>query len=215
MHGQAESSAFAQQFYESYIQALDAAIQNNNWALPNQIIAELAQYQRQYGGAIIPSVAKRDAELMLNRLHVFSRLSKYYSLLALLFLGLLFTSVFKPTIKLSIAKKTALGLFLACFAFHLIGLGLRWYVSGRAPWSNGYESMIYIAFTTALAGLIFGRKSLGSLAATSLLSGTLLMVAGLSWMDPEITPLVPVLKSYWLTIHVSLEAAGSYGFLML
>jgi ABC-type transport system involved in cytochrome c biogenesis permease subunit len=40
------------------------------------------------------------------------------------------------------------------------------------------------------------------------------MVAGLSWLDPEITPLVPVLKSYWLTIHVSLEA-GSYGFLML
>ena len=40
------------------------------------------------------------------------------------------------------------------------------------------------------------------------------MVAGLSFLDPEITPLVPVLKSYWLTIHVSLEA-GSYGFLML
>lgn len=40
------------------------------------------------------------------------------------------------------------------------------------------------------------------------------MVAGLSWLDPEITPLVPVLKSYWLTIHVSMEA-GSYGFLML
>jgi ABC-type transport system involved in cytochrome c biogenesis permease subunit len=40
------------------------------------------------------------------------------------------------------------------------------------------------------------------------------MVAGLSWLDPEITPLVPVLKSYWLTIHVSLEA-GSYGFLVL
>ena len=36
----------------------------------------------------------------------------------------------------------------------------------------------------------------------------------LSYLNPEITPLVPVLKSYWLTIHVSLEA-GSYGFLML
>jgi ABC-type transport system involved in cytochrome c biogenesis permease subunit len=52
------------------------------------------------------------------------------------------------------------------------------------------------------------------LAATSVLSATILMVAGLSWLDPEITPLVPVLKSYWLTIHVSM-IAGSYGFLML
>jgi ABC-type transport system involved in cytochrome c biogenesis permease subunit len=46
------------------------------------------------------------------------------------------------------------------------------------------------------------------------LAGTILFVSTLSFLDPEITPLVPVLKSYWLTIHVSLEA-GSYGFLML
>jgi ABC-type transport system involved in cytochrome c biogenesis permease subunit len=46
------------------------------------------------------------------------------------------------------------------------------------------------------------------------LAATILFVATLSFLDPEITPLVPVLKSYWLTIHVSLEA-GSYGFLML
>ena len=105
-------------------------------------------------------------------------------------------------------------LLAACFLLHTVGLGIRWYVSGRAPWSNGYESMIYIGFTTVLAGLIFTRKSLGGLTATSILASTILMVAGLSWLDPEITPLVPVLKSYWLTIHVSLEA-GSYGFLML
>lgn len=74
--------------------------------------------------------------------------------------------------------------------------------------------MIYIGFTTVLAGLIFTRKSLGGLTATAILASTILMVAGLSWLDPEITPLVPVLKSYWLTIHVSMEA-GSYGFLML
>lgn len=100
------------------------------------------------------------------------------------------------------------------FIFHTLGLGLRWYVSGRAPWSNGYESMIYIAWTTVLAGMLFTRKSLGGLAATMVLSATVLLVSSLSFLDPEITPLVPVLKSYWLTIHVSLEA-GSYGFLML
>jgi cytochrome c-type biogenesis protein CcsB len=100
------------------------------------------------------------------------------------------------------------------FIAHTTGLGIRWYVSGRAPWSNGYESMIYIGFTTVLAGLIFSRKSMGGMTATAILASTILMVAGLSWLDPEITPLVPVLRSYWLTIHVSMEA-GSYGFLML
>ena len=52
------------------------------------------------------------------------------------------------------------------------------------------------------------------MAATATLAATILLVASMSWLDPEITPLVPVLKSYWLTIHVSLEA-GSYGFLLL
>jgi len=110
--------------------------------------------------------------------------------------------------------RIAFGLLVACFRLHTAGLGIRWYVSGRAPWSNGYESMIYIGWTTLLAGLIFGRKSMGGLTATSILAATILMVASLSYLDPEITPLVPVLRSYWLTIHVSMEA-GSYGFLML
>lgn len=60
----------------------------------------------------------------------------------------------------------------------------------------------------------FSRKSIGGLTATCILAATILLVASMSWLDPEITPLVPVLKSYWLTIHVSMEA-GSYGFLML
>lgn len=206
--------SFARDFYAAYIPAVQAAIHENDWDTPNRMADKLSQYQKQNGGAIMPPEGKVKAELLLNRLDIFSRLGKGYALLGLLFLGLLFTSVFKPGVSLKMPAGITLGLFLLCFALHAFGLGLRWYVSGRAPWSNGYESMIYIAFTAVLAGVVFGRKSLGSLAATSILASTILMVAGLSWLDPEITPLVPVLKSYWLTIHVSMEA-GSYGFLML
>ena len=74
--------------------------------------------------------------------------------------------------------------------------------------------MIYIGWTSALAGLLFTRRSVGGMAATLVLSSTVLLIAHLSYLDPEITPLVPVLNSYWLTIHVSL-VAGSYGFLVL
>jgi cytochrome c-type biogenesis protein CcsB len=80
--------------------------------------------------------------------------------------------------------------------------------------SNGYESMLFISWVTMLAGFIFSRKSMLTLAATSVLAGMTLMVAHLSFMDPEITNLVPVLKSYWLTLHVSV-ITGSYGFLGL
>ena len=209
-----QEESYAERFYAAYLPTLQAAIGNGNYQLANRLLNELEQYQLQYGSAALPSPKQQKAELLLNKLNVFSRLGKVYGLMGLLFLILLFTSVFKPNWNLTTANKIAYGLFFMSFLLHLFGLGLRWYVSGRAPWSNGYESMIYIAFTTVLAGVIFGRKSLGGMTATNILASTILMVAGLSWMDPEITPLVPVLKSYWLTIHVSLEA-GSYGFLML
>ncbi len=178
------------------------------------MIGELDKYQQKYGGDILPSQGKIKAELLLNKLNVFNRLGKMYGLLSLVFLGLLFTGVFKPDINLKLAGKIAFGLLAFGFLMHSTGLGLRWYVSGRAPWSNGYESMVYIGWTTTLAGLIFARKTNGGLAATTVLAAVILMVAGMNWLDPEITPLVPVLKSYWLMIHVSLEA-GSYGFLAL
>ena len=109
----------------------------------------------------------------------------------------------------------ALGwLLLAGFFFHTIGLGLRWYIAGHSPMSNGYESMIFISWVTLLAGMIFSRKSAFALSATAVLASMTLMVAHLSFMDPEITNLVPVLKSYWLTLHVSV-ITGSYGFLGL
>ncbi|MEO1257380.1 MAG: cytochrome c biogenesis protein CcsA [Bacteroidota bacterium] len=213
-HQVSVTDPFVQKFYPAYIPTLQQAMMDEDWTLANQLLDELDQYQRENGAGILPSETKINAELLLNDLNVFSRLGKIYGLLGLFFLGLLFTSVFKPSLNLKWPSKITFGLFAFAFLLHLFGLALRWYVSGRAPWSNGYESMIYIAFTTVLAGLIFSRKSLGGLAATSVLAATILMVAGLSWLDPEITPLVPVLKSYWLTIHVSL-IAGSYGFLML
>lgn len=201
-------------FYPAYIPALQMGLQNNDWGLADKIVMELANYQQRYGGGVLPSKGKVRAELLLNKLNVFNRLSGFYSLLSLLFLGLLFTGVFRPQTNLKLVSKLAFGLLAFGFLMHTLGLGLRWYVAGRAPWSNGYESMIYIGWTTTLAGLIFARKTNGGLAATTVLAAVILMVAGMNWLDPEITPLVPVLKSYWLMIHVSLEA-GSYGFLAL
>ena len=212
-HAQAEKD-ITDQFFENYKGALRESLISGNYAAPNQILQQLTAYQKDAGSAVYPSDTKINAEIALNKGKVFNRLGALYAFLGLSFLTLLFVSVFRPKAKLQWPYFVLFGLFLLGFILHTMGLGVRWYVSGRAPWSNGYESMIYIAWTTVLAGLIFARKSLGGLAATLILSATVLLVALLSHMDPEITPLVPVLKSYWLTIHVSLEA-GSYGFLML
>jgi cytochrome c-type biogenesis protein CcsB len=91
---------------------------------------------------------------------------------------------------------------------------LRWYLTGHAPWSNGYESLILVAWGGLLAGFSFARYSKITLAATALLAFFTLMTASHSSYDPQLTNLQPVLKSYWLIIHVA-TLTISYGFLGL
>jgi cytochrome c-type biogenesis protein CcsB len=134
-------------------------------------------------------------------------------LFGLLLLLLVFWEFYRKPVKwINWIGAIVLGILVIGFLFHTLGIGLRWYVAGRAPLSNGFETMIYIAWTTMLAGLLFHRRNKVVLPATALLATVTLFVAHLSWMDPEITNLVPVLKSYWLTIHVAVVTA-SYGFL--
>lgn len=208
------ASVVADKFFPQYRSALLQAVKDGDYRLADQIITELKNYQKTYGSKILLSERKIKAEIWLNNLNVFNRLSLLYTVLGVTFLIMLFIQVFKPEWNLQKWTKGMLIVVIGGFLFHTFGLGLRWYVSGRAPWSNGYESLIYIAWTSTLAGLLFTRKTLGGLAATMILAATILFVAMLSQLDPEITPLVPVLRSYWLSIHVSL-IAGSYGFLML
>ncbi|WP_317193692.1 MULTISPECIES: cytochrome c biogenesis protein [Aequorivita] len=207
-------STIANNFFNSYGSELQKATKTKDYSHAGHLLAELKGYQIAKGGAVMPSESKIHTEILLNKMDVFTRLAGLYMLLGVALLFFLFVSVFKPGWHLKKVYYILFSFVAIGFVLHTIGLGMRWYVSGRAPWSNGYESMIYIAWTTTLAGILFTRKSFGGLAATMVLAGTILFVATLSFLDPEITPLVPVLKSYWLTIHVSLEA-GSYGFLML
>src|SRR5690606_3264348 len=79
------------------------------------------------------------------------------------------------------------------FGLHTLGLIVRWYISGHAPWSDAYESMIYVAWATMLFGLLFGRKSDLTMAATAFVTSMILMVAHWNWMDPAIANLQPVL----------------------
>jgi cytochrome c-type biogenesis protein CcsB len=100
------------------------------------------------------------------------------------------------------------------FFVHLAGLVMRWYISGHAPWSDAYESMIYIGFATMLFGLLFGKDSNFTIASTAFVTSMILMIAHWNSIDPAISNLQPVLDSYWLMIHVSV-IVGSYGPLTL
>lgn len=197
-----------------YFMGIEKSLETKDWKYANKTIEKVIEYQKKYGAEVYPSDMKITAELLYNKYNIFEKLMPYYLMIGLLLLMLSFMKILKPKIKLNLFIKIASAAIITFFIVHTLGLMTRAYISGHAPWSNGYESMIYIAWATVLAGIIFSRQSVITLASTGILAGVLLFVAHLNWMDPQVTNLVPVLKSYWLSIHVSMITA-SYGFFAL
>lgn len=207
-------SAKLQVAFMGYMQGVREGIESNRWEDANLWLDSIKNYQNQYGGTLIPPSQKISLEIWLNHYNVFYYLIYAYLLLGILLLLLLIALcgiVFKPLPKLG---KSVYALIVLCALFETFALLVRWYVGDHAPWSNAYESMIFISWASVIAGVAFFPKSPITQAMASLLSGIVLFVANLGFMDPQIGNLAPVLKSYWLNIHVFVITA-SYGFLGL
>jgi cytochrome c-type biogenesis protein CcsB len=201
-------------YLKNVIPVLVDAIQNRNIGTARQIARSVKDYQVRFALYDLPSKTKINAELLYYKLSIFERLFPFYATVGLIMLIGLITMVIRGRKENTLFARVLGWVLFAGFLFHTTGLGLRWYIAGHSPMSNGYESMLFISWVTLLAGFIFSKRSAFALSATAVLASMTLMVAHLSFMDPEITNLVPVLKSYWLTLHVSV-ITGSYGFLGL
>ncbi len=201
-------------FVKSGFQLLLQSITEQNYSDANQILQGITSFQNKYGGDLIPSDSKRNIEILYNKINPFKRVFPFYLTFGFLLLVVLFINIFRQKPLSKIIRYVFYGVIILGFLTHTTGLITRWYISGHAPWSNGFESIVYIAWAIMLAGLIFGRKYPIVIGTAAFLSGIALFVAHLNWMNPEITPLVPVLKSYWLMIHVAIITA-SYGFIGL
>ncbi|MBC5857091.1 cytochrome c biogenesis protein CcsA [Campylobacter jejuni] len=199
---------------QNYFSAVENAFKDDNWTRADEGLKLIKEYQEKIGYKVMPSKTKVEMEIFSNKAEIFVKLAPVYLIAGFLLLILVFSKMVVPNLKISFIFKVVYVLNVLAFVIHTVGLGLRAYLSGHAPWSNGYESMVYIAWALSLSGIFFSRKSPIALSLTSILSGVVLMVAHLSEMNPQITNLVPVLNSYWLSIHVSVITA-SYGFLGL
>ena len=207
-------SLFVTNIMSMYFNTIKSAKENKDWATATEILDYIQKFQEKYGAKVIPATYKTKWEVYYNNLQPFSKLFMSYFILGFLLLVFVIMQIFKNRKWLNVLVTILKWLIYSSFALHTIGLIVRGVISGHAPWSNGYESMIYISWATLLSGVLFSRKSVLTLVATTIVASLLLMVAHLNWLDPEITNLVPVLKSYWLMIHVAIITA-SYGFLAL
>ena len=194
---------------------MNQGIMTGDWSLADEAVEDIKKYQiANSPSELIPPQSRTTLEIMYNKLDLFNKLVPVYLLAGFILLLFIFVKLFKPSLNISILVKVVVGVLILGFIVHTANLGLRWYISDHAPWSNGYEAMLYISWSIILAGILFAKQSEFAVSTSAIFAGLTLFVAHLSWLDPQITNLVPVLKSYWLTIHVAVITA-SYGFLGL
>jgi cytochrome c-type biogenesis protein CcsB len=207
---QGNDSLYVQNVLPLYFQSLRLAKQSGDYKQSDELLESLKGFQERFGSEVLPSEDKIKTEILYNKYDIFKKLFSWYLYVGTLFFVFLIIQIFYNKRFIRVLNTFFTGGIVFLFGLHTAGLIARWFISGHAPWSDAYESMIYVAWATMLFGLLFGRKSKLTIAATSFVTAMILMIAHWNWMDPAIANLQPVLDSYWLMIHVAV-IVGSYG----
>ena len=200
---------------QTYFTELVSSIEGGDYSKPNKILEYIYKIQTQKTDIDgFPSESQLKFEVFYNKVNIFIFLRDVYGALSILLLAFAFydSLATQKSKILIVIMNILIGILGLAFLYHTFGMGLRWYLTEHAPWSNGYEALLLVAWGGLLAGFGFMKSSKITLAASVLMAFFMLMTAGHSSYDPQLTNLQPVLKSYWLIIHVA-TLTISYGFL--
>lgn len=206
-----KDSMFVSHIMGWYLAEVQEGMKSGKWDKADEVVGMITTYQQAKNKTLDINSDKIKRELKYNKLKIFQTCKVIYLILGGLLLIISFVLLSKKSKLLKIVFWILAAGVLICFHYHMAGMGLRWYIGGYAPWSNSYETMVYVAWATVCAGLLFMRRSGITFALATLFGGVILFVSGLNWMDPQIGTLVPVLKSPWLMFHVAVIVAA-YGF---
>jgi len=230
-------SNFVKNGFRAYLYTLNQSKKTGDFSEAEKLLSAFKKTQHRYGGSVMLSDDKVNTEVLYNKYDIFKKLFSWYMYAGSLLFVLLIVQIFNDKRKFVNAAVTVFKfIIIGLFILHTAGLIMRWYISGHAPWSDAYESMIYVAWSTMLFGLITGisknrnkvltedsltlrskfyrlfniKTSNLTIASAAFVTAMILMIAHWNWMDPAIANLQPVLNSYWLMIHVAVIVA-SYG----
>ncbi len=169
----------------------------------NIFFDKMKKYQQISGGNSLPSSTQYKAE-RINNAFPFATIL-FMANLTLGFIALFYT-IYRMTKKREVkVLDIALPILLVVsFLALTFGLILRWIISGNVPMSNGYESMLTVAWFVMLIAIFMQFRIRLVMVFGFLLSGFFLLVSHINQMDPAIGQMMPVLNSPLLSMHVSI-----------
>ena len=160
-----------------------------------EIIAKIKLFQRDMIGDILPSERATATEIFYNTLRSY----KWPVFLALT-LSLILCVI--SVLKVKSGQWTLLILNSSLFIYISLQLGLRWWLSGHIPVSNGHETMLFMAWVLILLTFLLYRKFPIMMSFGPLIASFCLLVSMLAGSNSQLTPLMPVLQSPLLSVHV-------------
>ena len=182
---------------------LNGDVKAGNTSRVNEFFIKMKKYQEVSSGNSLPTATQYKAE-RINNAFPFATIL-FMANLTLGFIALFYT-IYRMTKKreikvLNIALPILLGVSFLALTF---GLALRWIISGNVPMSNGYESMLTVAWLVMLISILMQLRIRIVMVFGFLISGFFLLVSHINQMDPAIGQMMPVLNSPLLSIHVSI-----------
>lgn len=182
---------------------LNGDVKAGNTSRVNEFFVKMKKYQEVSSGNSLPTATQYKAE-RINNAFPFATIL-FMANLTLGFIALFYT-IYRMTKKreikaLNIALPILLGVSFLALTF---GLALRWIISGNIPMSNGYESMLTVAWFVMLISILMQLRIRIVMVFGFLISGFFLQVSHINQMDPAIGQMMPVLNSPLLSIHVSI-----------
>ena len=182
---------------------LNGDVKAGNTSRVNEFFVKMKKYQEVSSGNSLPTATQYKAE-RINNAFPFATIL-FMANLTLGFIALFYT-IYRITKKREIkALNIALPILLGVSFFALtFGLALRWIISGNIPMSNGYESMLTVAWFVMLISILMQLRIRIVMVFGFLISGFFLLVSHINQMDPAIGQMMPVLNSPLLSIHVSI-----------
>lgn len=182
---------------------LNGDVKAGNISRVNEFFVKMKKYQEVSSGNSLPTNTQYKAE-RINNAFPFATIL-FMANLTLGFIALFYT-IYRMTKKreikaLNIALPILLGVSFLALTF---GLALRWIISGNIPMSNGYESMLTVAWFVMLISILMQLRIRIVMVFGFLISGFFLLVSHINQMDPAIGQMMPVLNSPLLSIHVSI-----------
>lgn len=182
---------------------LNGDVKAGNISRVNEFFVKMKKYQEVSSGNSLPTATQYKAE-RINNAFPFATIL-FMANLTLGFIALFYT-IYRMTKKkeikvLNIALPVLLGVSFLALTF---GLALRWIISGNIPMSNGYESMLTVAWFVMLISILMQLRIRIVMVFGFLISGFFLLVSHINQMDPAIGQMMPVLNSPLLSIHVSI-----------